>query len=73
MHVNSCSHLFFGQYIFSQIFEIISLAAFEHGCKILARNWARFAKKKKTKQFWDFDDQFSEHICSVYKNKMLKT
>ena len=71
MHVNSCSHLFFGQYIFSQIFEIISLAAFEHGCKILARNGARFAKKKNNSG--TFNDQFLEHICSVYKNKMLKT
>ena len=36
---------FFAQYIFSQQFEIILLTASEHGCKVLARNWARFAKK----------------------------
>ena len=61
---------FFAQYIFSHQFEIISLGAFEHGCKILARNWARFPKKpilgRLTNSF--------QNIFAQYKNKkMLKT
>ena len=68
MHVNSCSHLFFAQYIFSHQFEIISLGAFEHGCKILARNWARFPKKpilgRLTNSF--------QNIFAQYKKKNVK-
>ena len=60
---------FFAQYIFSQQFEIILLTASEHGCKVLARNWARFAKKANS---GTFNDKFSEHICSVHKKKNLK-